>query len=993
MRAVINHVAARLALAMVALVAMCGQAALVERGLADTYYVDQGHAEASDANAGTADAPFLTINAAARRAGAGDTVLVRPGHYRESVEIVASGRPDAPIVFRSEQRHGAVISGSDIIDEWHANGPGVWYTPMPEIGEVDSAGGNAEWIYVEGFPLLRAEERGKLLPGTFYHDFDSGRLYVAPAEGEDIHDLTVEFAHRQGLIVANGPRDHITITGFKLTHDGSPERGTHALHAWGSHWLIEDNLFTWTSSRAIHVRNSVGVRVRNNSIKWSGQLALGMTGVFVDGVVEGNTIKYSNWRRFSPAWEAGATKFVSTFDSVFRDNHFAYAYGPGLWFDGRCSSNLMVNNLSHDNIGAGFFTEIDFPGQIFRDNVSYNNVHGITIAETPGALVRQNVVFNNELGIRMRGGFTRTVGAHGEVGPSEGRLENLRALGVDERRIEQWAAQHVIAWNAPEALMSNNTAIWENLIFDNATNYFEQRNYAERSSTDPFVNNFSDHNIWYAAAPERYFRHNRGHYDSLEHWREVSGRDTRSMVVDPHNETDSLPEWARSHSHHWQERFRSPEQMRDLSLRLVRSPQAAIAMARIRRAEEVTELSLSDGDMKAYVFDHEGERVLTVWNTQAFGRKYLRLNVGKDRIVKENAYKHREPVELAEQALDLAVTWEPVYLRGVGEQIEEVESGILRARLFNAPGDEIPVTALFRNTDHTHQEALRLGFTASDGFEVRPARVSQTLGPAESARVEVRLVPDGSVARGSGTVRMTGTFGVQDIERVAAFVVGEGAGTIPRVAAGQIEINGEIDDWGEILDAPPLGVINTIEQMSSGDEDGWGGPEALSAWIYAAWSEEALYLAARVADDRVVPAPPGAYPWSYDAVEFFIDGRSPEMQWQSQPTPGCYQIGVSPAVGDTPANVRVFDQNRQLEGLETATSLTDDGYIVEVRIPLTEANFPAGQWESGRPIQLGVLVNDRDTAEGGRDRVFFWGEGAGEFFNDTSLWTTLTLEE
>ena len=87
-------------------------------------------------------------------------------------------------------------------------------------------------------------------------------------------------------------------------------------------------------------------------------------------------------------------------------------------------------------------------------------------------------------------------------------------------------------------------------------------------------------------------------------------------------------------------------------------------------------------------------------------------------------------------------------------------------------------------------------------------------------------------------------------------------------------------------------------------------------------------------------------------IELFVDGRAFDMQWQKDPTEGCYQIGVSPGKDDVPMNAMVYQKT--LAGLQSATTLTDTGYIIEIGIPLTPRNFPAGEWKAGRPIKLSV---------------------------------------
>src|SRR5436309_7824314 len=70
--------------------------ALEPRELLSTYYVSM---TGSDGNPGTLAAPFKTIQRAANSAGAGDTVLVRGGVYRETVKP-RSGKAGAPVTFQ-----------------------------------------------------------------------------------------------------------------------------------------------------------------------------------------------------------------------------------------------------------------------------------------------------------------------------------------------------------------------------------------------------------------------------------------------------------------------------------------------------------------------------------------------------------------------------------------------------------------------------------------------------------------------------------------------------------------------------------------------------------------------------------------------------------------------------------------------------------------------------------------------------------------------------
>ncbi len=83
--------------------------------LAETYIVDGGHPLADDANPGTLEAPWLTIQHAAGTLAPGDSVLIRQGIYNEYVETTTSGnQAQGPICFLAYPGEEPVIDGTDI---------------------------------------------------------------------------------------------------------------------------------------------------------------------------------------------------------------------------------------------------------------------------------------------------------------------------------------------------------------------------------------------------------------------------------------------------------------------------------------------------------------------------------------------------------------------------------------------------------------------------------------------------------------------------------------------------------------------------------------------------------------------------------------------------------------------------------------------------------------------------------------------------------------
>src|SRR5262245_22550325 len=80
---------------------------------AAAYYVDNGSASCSPAGPGTEAQPYCTISAAvAAHSGPGIEIIVKPGIYRETVTVPASGSAAGNFVIRASGP-GVVVTGAD----------------------------------------------------------------------------------------------------------------------------------------------------------------------------------------------------------------------------------------------------------------------------------------------------------------------------------------------------------------------------------------------------------------------------------------------------------------------------------------------------------------------------------------------------------------------------------------------------------------------------------------------------------------------------------------------------------------------------------------------------------------------------------------------------------------------------------------------------------------------------------------------------------------
>jgi hypothetical protein len=73
------------------------------------YYVDAR--QGNDAQAGTLDRPWRTLQHAADRLRAGDTLYLRSGTYYEHVLLTVSGQPGRPVTIRAYPGELAIVDG------------------------------------------------------------------------------------------------------------------------------------------------------------------------------------------------------------------------------------------------------------------------------------------------------------------------------------------------------------------------------------------------------------------------------------------------------------------------------------------------------------------------------------------------------------------------------------------------------------------------------------------------------------------------------------------------------------------------------------------------------------------------------------------------------------------------------------------------------------------------------------------------------------------
>lgn len=228
---------------------------------------------------GSKSAPFRRINDAAKIAQPGDTVLVCPGIYREYVSPVHAGTADAPIVYKSTEPLGAVISGAEIVQNWVPYQGNVWTCRLPNstFGSYNpyttfvygdwffaKADKHTGCVYLNGRALYETTSLEDCIKGEVYECswMPEESVYKWYTEQDPETDETVLFANFQGhnpneeCVEINVRRmcffpektgvNYITVSGFGITMAATTwappaafQDGAIGPH-WSKGWIIED---------------------------------------------------------------------------------------------------------------------------------------------------------------------------------------------------------------------------------------------------------------------------------------------------------------------------------------------------------------------------------------------------------------------------------------------------------------------------------------------------------------------------------------------------------------------------------------------------------------------------------------------------------------------------------------------------------------------------------------------------------------------------------
>ena len=306
-----------------------------------------------------------SISAIVNAAPAGATFFFEPGVYRD-----VSITPKDGQTFIGAQ--GATLNGSDVLTDftqqgnlWVVGGQTQqgfrWATDQAAPGAMRA--GYPETVFVDNTPLKPVDALSKVVPGTFYFDYNADKIYL----GSNPTGHVVE-AGKQAAAFSGGAQD-VTIQNLVVEKYDSPVQ--HGAIEAGVGWTLQNNEVRLNYGDGIQGEYINGSKFIGNYIHDNGVMGIGASGNNIS--VENNDFAHNGgWAGIYSGFEGGAFKFAETNGLVIANNYSHDNIGPGMWTDIFNINTTYENNVVVNNTDGGIFHEISYAASI-HDNVVMNN--------------------------------------------------------------------------------------------------------------------------------------------------------------------------------------------------------------------------------------------------------------------------------------------------------------------------------------------------------------------------------------------------------------------------------------------------------------------------------------------------------------------------------------------------------------------------------------------------------------------------------------------
>ncbi|MEM1331827.1 MAG: right-handed parallel beta-helix repeat-containing protein [Actinomycetota bacterium] len=360
-----------------------------------------------DAAPGTLDAPVRTVRFAVRVAAPGDTIELRGGVYRETVQVYAKA-----LTIRSRDGERAVFDGAVVVDgfrpesdRWVADGWTTQFHRESSGGPVANdhiVAGYPDQVFLDGRPLRQVLSLAEVMPGTFFHETDADRLWL----GDDPTGRLVEASKLRWALYfnrAHGSRlENVTVRRY-----ATEARQMGAIRAYADRLTMSGLLVEQNARMGL---SAIGRQVVITDSSFLDNGYIGVHGDRLDTfVLEESVVRGNNREGFDPFHSGAGVKVTRSRGVTVRESDVSANGGPGVWTDLGTQFVTIVRTVLADNRRAGIEIELSSDVNVLSNLALDNGEAGIWVLESQNVQVLHNASFGNVNAIEVEEGPRRDV--------------------------------------------------------------------------------------------------------------------------------------------------------------------------------------------------------------------------------------------------------------------------------------------------------------------------------------------------------------------------------------------------------------------------------------------------------------------------------------------------------------------------------------------------------------------------------------------------------
>jgi parallel beta helix pectate lyase-like protein/pectate lyase-like protein len=322
--------------------------------------------DGNDANPGTEAQPFRTLNRGASALVPGDTLLVKPGTYVESLlDTIPSGKDwNSPVV----------IQASD-----PANRPIL--KPNPGAGWVlhfqAYRGQNQRYIVVDGFVLDAANVTHDVVKIT------GGANHIRLMNSE------VKNAPNQGILTSEPGSDYNEFINLDIHDNGDDAQFEHGLYISTANNIVDRCTIHHNAGYGLHFYSGDPAYQPNNNVARNNRLYDGQGrygGIILsvgDSNVVYNNIIYDTPSGIQVGYKASNAKVYNNVVYGLTGGTAGAGNGVGIYVFANNTSNSIYNNIVSRNSGVGIRNE-STGNTLIKNNLTYANSQDMVNNGTAG---------------------------------------------------------------------------------------------------------------------------------------------------------------------------------------------------------------------------------------------------------------------------------------------------------------------------------------------------------------------------------------------------------------------------------------------------------------------------------------------------------------------------------------------------------------------------------------------------------------------------------